>query len=78
MKLPDGVVDAASAPANGNAVVDFTTPGGNTVKSLILKVQPVIQDNLQKILDAKWLTKDVLCKNAILPENAANAAAVCK
>jgi D-xylose transport system substrate-binding protein len=78
VKLPDGVVDAASAPAKGNAVVDFTTPGGNTVKSLILTVQPVIQDSLQKILDAKWLTKAVLCQKAILPENAANAAAVCK
>ena len=72
--LPDGVLDAASAPDN-LAVQDFTTPGGNTVKSLILKVQPIIQDNLQKILDAKWLTKEVLCKNATDP---ATAAPVCK
>ena len=69
--LPDGVLDAASAPDN-LAVQDFTTPGGNTVKSLILKVQPVTQDNLQKILDAKWLTKEVLCKNATDPATAAS------
>ena len=74
VKLPDGVIDAASAP-DDLAVKDFVTPGGNTVKSIILKVQPVTQDNLQKILDAKWLTKEVLCKNATDP---ATAAAVCK
>jgi len=72
--LPSGALDAASAPDN-LAVQDFVTPGGNTVKSLILKVQPITQDNLQKILDAKWLTKDVLCKNAT---DAATAAPVCK
>ena len=72
--IPDGILDAASAPDN-LAVQDFTTPGGNTVKSLILKVQPIVQDNLQKILDAKWLTKEVLCKNATDP---ATAAPVCK
>jgi D-xylose transport system substrate-binding protein len=72
--VPDGVLDAASAPDN-LAVQDFTTPGGNTVKSLILKVQPITQENLQKILDAKWLTKEVLCKNATDP---ATAAPVCK
>jgi D-xylose transport system substrate-binding protein len=74
VKLPDGVVDPASAP-DDLAVKDFTTPGGKTVKSIILKVQPVTQDNLQKILDAKWLTKEVLCKNATDP---ATAAPVCK
>jgi len=74
VKVPDGIIDAASAPDN-LAVQDFVTPGNNTVKSLILKVQPITQENLQKILDAKWLTKDVLCKNATDP---ATAAPVCK
>jgi D-xylose transport system substrate-binding protein len=75
VELPAGVVNDASAPAAGPKVQDFTTPGNNVVKSLILKVQPVTQDNLQLILDAKWLTKDVLCKNAT---DAATAASVCK
>jgi D-xylose transport system substrate-binding protein len=74
VKIPDGIIDAASAPDN-LAVQDFVTPGNNTVKSLILKVQPITQENLQKIIDAKWLTKDVLCKNATDP---ATAAPVCK
>jgi D-xylose transport system substrate-binding protein len=78
VELPAGLVLEANAPAAGNKVQDFTTPGGNTEKSLILKVQPVTQDNLQLILDSKWLTKAVLCVKALLPENAANAAAVCK
>jgi D-xylose transport system substrate-binding protein len=38
---------AAAAPASLNATA-FTTPKGNTVKSIILKVQPVTQENLQK------------------------------
>ena len=75
LELPAGLVLDANAPAAGNKVGDFTTPGGNKVKSFILKVQPVTQDNLQLILDAKWLTKAVLCKNAT---DAATAAAVCK
>jgi D-xylose transport system substrate-binding protein len=61
--LPDGVLDAASAPDN-LAVQDFTTPGGNAVKSIVLKVQPITQENLQNIIDAKWLTKEQLCANA--------------
>jgi D-xylose transport system substrate-binding protein len=74
VKIPDGVIDAASAPDN-LAVQDFVTPANNTVKSLILKVQPVTQENLQKIVDAKWLTKDVLCKNAT---DKSIAAPICK
>jgi D-xylose transport system substrate-binding protein len=75
VELPTGLVLDANAPAAGNKVQDFKTPGGNTVKSLILKVQPVTQDNLNLILDSKWLTKDVLCKNAT---DKATAASVCK
>ena len=75
LALPDGLILPANAPAAGNKVQDFTTPGGNTVKSFILNVQPITQDNLQLILDAKWLTKDVLCKNAA---TGPTPAAVCK
>ena len=75
MELPAGLVLDANAPAAGPKVQDFKTPGGNTVKSLILKVQPVTQENLQLIIDSKWLTKAVLCKNATDP---ATAAPICK
>jgi len=69
--IPDGVIDAASAPAAGLKVQDFTTPGNNVEKSLILTVQPVTQDNLQKIVDAKWLDLKTLCANATDPSTAA-------
>ena len=75
LELPAGLVLAANAPAKGNKVQDFTTPGGNTVKSFILGVQPITQENLQLILDSKWLTKEVLCKNAAAGPS---AAAICK
>jgi D-xylose transport system substrate-binding protein len=75
VELPAGLVLEANAPEAGNKVQDFKTPGGNTVKSLILKVQPITQENLQLIIDSKWLTKDVLCKNATDP---ATAAPICK
>jgi D-xylose transport system substrate-binding protein len=39
----------------------FTTPGGNTVTSILLKPQPILKDNLSVVLDAKWITKDKLC-----------------
>jgi D-xylose transport system substrate-binding protein len=75
LALPDGLVLPANAPAAGNKVQDFTTPGANVVKSFILNVQPITQENLQLIIDAKWLTKDVLCKNAA---GSATAAPICK
>jgi D-xylose transport system substrate-binding protein len=68
--IPSGIIDAASAPDN-LAVQDFTTPGNNVEKSVILKVQPVTQENLQKIIDAKWLTLPILCANATDPATAA-------
>ena len=66
----------ANAPAAGNKVQDFTTPGGNTVKSLILKVQPDHRRTTSSSSSiAKWLTKDVLCKNATDAANGAAASA---
>ena len=38
------------------------TTGGLDSTSLLLKPVPITKDNLQTILDAKWLTKDELCK----------------
>jgi len=44
------------------AVASKTT-GGLDSFSLLLKPVPISKDNLQTILDAKWLTKDELCKD---------------
>ena len=52
-----GVVERAAGALGGLERI-------RAVKNITLKVQPITQDNLQKIIDAKWLTKDVLCKNA--------------
>ena len=30
--------------------------------SILLTPQPITKDNLQVVLDAGWITKDILCK----------------
>jgi D-xylose transport system substrate-binding protein len=44
-------------------VVQFQSPGGNDMTSIFLTPQPITKDNLQVVLDAGWITKDVLCKD---------------
>ena len=39
------------------------TTGGLDTFSLLLNPVPITKDNLQVVLDAKWITKDVLCKD---------------
>jgi len=41
---------------------EFTTPGGNKVSSILLAPLPVLQDNLNAVVDAGWITKDALCQ----------------
>ncbi|MFI5042682.1 MAG: D-xylose ABC transporter substrate-binding protein, partial [Acidimicrobiales bacterium] len=51
---------AGAAPADVNAH-PFTTPGGNTVQSIILTPTPIQSDNLNVVIDSGWVTKDVVC-----------------
>ena len=51
---------AGAAPADTSAH-DFVTPGNNTVKSIILTPTPITKDNLKDVIDAGWVTKDVVC-----------------
>jgi D-xylose transport system substrate-binding protein len=44
------------------AVAQKTT-GGLDSYALLLNPVPITKDNLQVVLDAKWITKDVLCKD---------------
>jgi D-xylose transport system substrate-binding protein len=44
-------------------VVPSKTVGGLPTSSVLLAPVPITKDNLQTILDAKWLTKDELCKD---------------
>jgi D-xylose transport system substrate-binding protein len=57
--VPDGLSDSAK-PTESTAV-PFTTPGGKTVNSITLNPTPITQDNLSEVVDAGWVTKEVVC-----------------
>jgi D-xylose transport system substrate-binding protein len=63
ISLPDGLVDPSVAPTSPTPQ-DFTTPGGNTVKSYILQPTPITQENLNLVVDGGWITKEKLCEKA--------------
>lgn len=43
--------------------VKFTSPEKNEMTSILLTPIPITKDNLSVVLDAGWITKDVLCKD---------------
>ncbi|WP_299424575.1 D-xylose ABC transporter substrate-binding protein [uncultured Shimia sp.] len=56
--------EIAVALASGNAVegsAEWTSPAGTTLNSMFLAPVPVTADNLNTVLDAGWIEKDVLC-----------------
>jgi D-xylose transport system substrate-binding protein len=40
----------------------FTTPGNNSLSSILLTPNPITKDNLNLVLDAGWVTKADLCQ----------------
>jgi D-xylose transport system substrate-binding protein len=50
--------DIASVPDT----VDFDSPGGNTLTSILLDPIAITQDNLDVVLDADWITEEDLCQ----------------
>jgi D-xylose transport system substrate-binding protein len=76
LTLPDGLIDPTVAPAAGLTAQDFTTPGGNTVKSFILQPTPITAENLDLVIDGGWITKEELCAGVDVA--AATAPAACK
>ncbi len=52
--------DAAAVPG----AKPFTTPGGNSLATILLTPIPITQANLNVVLDAKWIDKAALCKGA--------------
>lgn len=60
--------EIAVALAGGTAMKDvagaatFTSPGGKELTSILLKPVPVTKENLNVVLDAGWIAKDVLCQ----------------
>jgi D-xylose transport system substrate-binding protein len=67
-KLGDAAGKAAVAlcsnpdPSKVSGIASFTTPGNNNVSAIQLQPDPITKDNLKDVLDAGWITKDVLCK----------------
>ena len=54
---------AGTAVDKVTGAAPFTTPGGNTLSSILLKPIPIAKDNLTVVLDAGWISKDALCKD---------------
>ena len=52
--------DPSPAAVAGSA--PFTTPGGIDVTSILLKPIPIMQDNLNIVLDAGWIDQATLCQ----------------
>jgi D-xylose transport system substrate-binding protein len=48
-------------PSKVTGIAPFTTPGGNTVSSILLEPNPITQDNLAPVLDAGWIDQATLC-----------------
>ena len=53
-------------------VVQFDSPGGNSMTSILLEPIAITQDNLDVVVDAEWITVEELCQGV-----AAGAVAVC-
>jgi D-xylose transport system substrate-binding protein len=69
-------VDSKVAPAAGNSPTDFTTPGNNVMKSLILKPSPLLAADLGQVTGGQWwATKDQICKGV---DSSSPGAATCK
>ena len=51
-----------TAMADVDGMVEFTTPEGNVMNSILLTPVPITQDNLSVVVDAGWITTDTLCQ----------------
>lgn len=60
--------EAAVAMALGTAMADlpgtiqFDTPGGNTMNTILLVPIAIFQDNLEQVVEAGWITQEALCQ----------------
>lgn len=60
--------EAAVAMAQGAALEDvegtiqFDSPGGNSMTSILLEPVPITQDNLNLVVEAEWISTDELCQ----------------
>jgi len=49
-------------PSKVTGTAKFTTPGNNSLSSILLTPNPITQANLKDVLDATWITKADLCQ----------------
>jgi D-xylose transport system substrate-binding protein len=61
-QLCAGTAMAAIKTTEG-ASAKFPSPGGNSLDSILITPQAITKDNLQVVLDAKWIDKATLCKD---------------
>ncbi|MEJ6783397.1 MULTISPECIES: D-xylose ABC transporter substrate-binding protein [Phyllobacteriaceae] len=77
-ELGKNAAEIASQLADGKKMEEipnvqkFTTPGGNETNSVFLKPVPITKDNLNVVIDAGWVAKDVVCQGV-----AAGSVAAC-
>ena len=61
--------EAAVALAGGTALADvagtiqFDSPGGNSMTSILLDPVPITQENLNLVVEAEWISIEELCQN---------------
>jgi D-xylose transport system substrate-binding protein len=51
-----------SDPSKVKGTAKFTTPGNNSLNSILLTPNPITQANLGDVITAGWITKAVLCQ----------------
>jgi D-xylose transport system substrate-binding protein len=52
-----------AALADVSGVIQFDSPGGNSMTSILLEPIAITQDNLNLVVDAGWIELDALCQN---------------
>lgn len=52
-----------AAPGEVDGVVQFDSPGGNSMTSIFLDPTPITQANLQDAIDAGFISQEELCQN---------------
>ena len=60
-EIASQLADGTERSAISNSV-KFKTPGGNEMDSVFLTPVPITKDNLNVVIDAGWVTKEVVCQ----------------
>jgi D-xylose transport system substrate-binding protein len=60
----EAAIELAQGAALGDVsgIVQFDSPGGNSMTSILLTPIPITQDNLDVVVDANWITVEDLCQ----------------